>query len=260
MKINLLSDLHLEFADFEITNNSNADVLILSGDICVAAHMNKGPDSPYFEKGQKYIDFFERASSLYPKIFYTPGNHEHYQGRFDKTLGILHEKLGHIENLSILYRTSEEYKGFLFYGATLWTDLSNPVYEATVRAALNDYRLIQIEKHGVFRKLHPMDTTQEHFKTLEDLKTLQAPKIVMIGHHAPCGLSIEEKYKGHPTNPGYYTNLIAYTRPEIVLWTHGHVHCSNDYLLNVTRVVSNPRGYNDENKDFQKEYIISLDN
>jgi hypothetical protein len=31
--------------------------------------------------------------------------------------------------------------------------------------------------------------------------------------------------------------------PEIVLWTHGHMHDPFDYMIGSTRVVCNPRGY-----------------
>ena len=41
MKIKLVSDLHLEFSDINITNNDNCDVLILGGDIMVAADLHK---------------------------------------------------------------------------------------------------------------------------------------------------------------------------------------------------------------------------
>jgi predicted phosphodiesterase len=43
MKIKLVSDLHLEFADINITNDENCDVLILSGDIMVAADLHDHP-------------------------------------------------------------------------------------------------------------------------------------------------------------------------------------------------------------------------
>ena len=36
MKIAVCSDLHLEFGTISLENTENADVLILSGDICVA--------------------------------------------------------------------------------------------------------------------------------------------------------------------------------------------------------------------------------
>ena len=36
MKIQIVSDLHLEFSDYFIKNENNADVLILGGDIMLA--------------------------------------------------------------------------------------------------------------------------------------------------------------------------------------------------------------------------------
>ena len=44
MKIALASDVHLEFGQLEINNTENADVLILSGDICVAKDLNDRAD------------------------------------------------------------------------------------------------------------------------------------------------------------------------------------------------------------------------
>ena len=41
MKIALSSDVHLEFGTLELHNTENADVLVLSGDICVAKHLNR---------------------------------------------------------------------------------------------------------------------------------------------------------------------------------------------------------------------------
>ena len=41
MKIAIASDLHLEFGDLNIQNTDNADVLILSGDILVAADIGR---------------------------------------------------------------------------------------------------------------------------------------------------------------------------------------------------------------------------
>jgi 3',5'-cyclic AMP phosphodiesterase CpdA len=64
MKIAVTSDVHLEFGDLDLHNDENADVLILSGDICVAADLGR-PD-PYNimegSRSSRVIDFFTRCS------------------------------------------------------------------------------------------------------------------------------------------------------------------------------------------------------
>jgi hypothetical protein len=46
-------------------------------------------------------------------------------------------------------------------------------------------------------------------------------------------------------NGGYRSDLseLILDNPQIVLWTHGHMHDPFDYMIGTTRVVCNPRGY-----------------
>jgi hypothetical protein len=46
-------------------------------------------------------------------------------------------------------------------------------------------------------------------------------------------------------NGGYHSELSEFIldHPEIVLWTHGHMHDPFDYNIGTNRVVCNPRGY-----------------
>ena len=46
-------------------------------------------------------------------------------------------------------------------------------------------------------------------------------------------------------NGGFYSDLSEFIldNPQIVLWTHGHVHQFFDYMIGTTRIVCNPRGY-----------------
>jgi 3',5'-cyclic AMP phosphodiesterase CpdA len=62
MKIAVCSDLHLEFGDINLQNTDNADVLILGGDICVAADIGR-PDPHNIMEGarsNRITDFFKR--------------------------------------------------------------------------------------------------------------------------------------------------------------------------------------------------------
>jgi len=68
MKIRIVSDLHLEFSDWDIKNDSGADVLVLAGDIVVAEYLHQYPLDRISVFGQGYKadyakrfrDFFDR--------------------------------------------------------------------------------------------------------------------------------------------------------------------------------------------------------
>ena len=58
MKVRVLSDLHLEFQDDFYLEIPEGDVLILAGDICLAADYDN------------YHPFFEQCVAKYNKVFY----------------------------------------------------------------------------------------------------------------------------------------------------------------------------------------------
>ena len=97
MKVNVISDLHLEFDDLILPGG---DVLILSGDICEAKNVKKDQYSEdvvqfKFEhkRSDRYIRFFVEECAKYKHVIYVMGNHEHYGFRFDKTYNHLKENL-----------------------------------------------------------------------------------------------------------------------------------------------------------------------
>jgi hypothetical protein len=49
-------------------------------------------------------------------------------------------------------------------------------------------------------------------------------------------------------NGGYHSDLSEFIldHPQIKLWTHGHTHVPFDYMIGETRVVCNPRGYEND--------------
>ena len=147
MKIAIASDVHLEFGDLILKNEENADVLILSGDICVAADFRKSDPYGIIGKGksERYIDFFSRCAFEFPKVLYVAGNHEHYNGDYAETFTILRNFLGHIKNLHILDKENVTIDGVTFIGGTLWTDMNaqDPVTLSHIRGAMNDFRIIQ---------------------------------------------------------------------------------------------------------------------
>ena len=86
--------------------------------------------------------------------------------------------------------------------------------------------------------------TVEYIKQMVDANGDR--KCVVVGHHAPSFQSIGEQYKNDTLmNGGYASDLSEFIldRPQIKLWTHGHMHQTFDYMIGGTRVVCNPRGY-----------------
>lgn len=271
MKITVVSDLHLEFDPMFRMTNPGSDVLVLSGDILVAELLRKlKKEEHQIEKKEmkKYVtakafyEFMQSVTDQWEKVFYIAGNHEYYHGWVEETIPILKETLV-FDNLTILENEFEDYKGFRFIGTTLWTDLNkdDPFTGFAVSQAMNDFRLIHHKKPYRNFKTYDMIRMHNIAKVNIDVMSADQERVIVLGHHAPSSLSIHEDYKGDfHINGAYYSDLSNFIldRPQIKLWTHGHMHNSFDYMMGDTKVVCNPKGYGDQNKSFNSELIIEV--
>ena len=149
MKIAICSDLHLEFGDINLQNTENADVLILGGDICVAADIGK-PDPHNFLEGarsNRITDFFKRCSFQFPHVIYIMGNHEHYHGDFatsgNKLKSLLESNM--LSNVYLLDKESKKIDDVTFVGGTLWTDMNkeDSLTLLHIRGMMNDFRCVE---------------------------------------------------------------------------------------------------------------------
>jgi Icc-related predicted phosphoesterase len=52
------------------------------------------------------------------------------------------------------------------------------------------------------------------------------------------------------------SDVIEQGRP--ALWLHGHTHDSCGYQVGSTRIVCNPRGYEDENPKFDPALVVKV--
>lgn len=272
MKLQLISDLHLEFGFLPKITNAGADVLLLSGDIIVASRLLATKSSPYYGIAQDWLKWFEKTCARFPQVIYIAGNHEHYSGRFDATITILRNNLEYIKNLQILDNDAFTIGDTTFLGTTLWTDFDRNMFAAklAVQNGLNDYHVIKRGPTQGYRKLKPEDTLLYHREALNFINDgcNVFDKIVVVGHHAPSMRSIEDQYRSSGLlNYGYASDIeqFIFDHPKIKLWTHGHVHSSHDYYIGETRVVANPRGYTHisksgfpENLDFNPNLILNI--
>jgi Icc-related predicted phosphoesterase len=252
MKFNIMSDVHNEFSVLPIPQ-TEADVVILAGDI----HL-----------GNRAIDW---AQQFEKPIIYVMGNHEYYKGHFE-TVNQRIKEAAVGTNINVLDNDEVVIQGVRFIGGTLWTDFNlfgesrAEFAKLDANQSMSDYRIIRVGPN--YRRLHPRDTIYLHEKTVSFLKAaLDKPfsgKTVVVTHHAPSKRSVHPRYEFDSLTPAYASDLEAFMSEKIVLWVHGHMHNSNDYVLNGTRIVSNPRGYQysddklPENRDFKPDLIVEI--
>ncbi len=260
MKIAICSDIHLEFGPIELNNTDNANVLILSGDICVAK------DLPHSDskKGDISRKFFRMCALRFPHVLYVMGNHEHYHGDFATTGKIIKEELAQYANVHLLDRETKVIDDITFIGGTLWTDMNEEdgITLMHMKSMMNDFRMVENSarkthykdtlgnSHVRIARFTPDDAVEDHKKMLEYIKIMvegkNDQKFVVVGHHAPSKASTHPRYVDETImNGGYSSDLSEFIldHPQIKLWTHGHTHENFDYLIGSTRFFCNPRGY-----------------
>jgi Icc-related predicted phosphoesterase len=254
LKILVLSDLHLEFGNFLLTQD-DADVIVLAGDIFT---------------GTRGIVWARESLPRCP-IIYVAGNHEHWGHRLPDHIDALRDA-ARGSNVYYLEDESVVIDGVTFHGATLWTDFALfPQYGeefcmTVAREYMGDYRKITFKQRDIYRKLTPVDTFLMHNFSRAWLEKSLAESTtktnVVVSHMAPSRQSIIDEYAAEVTSAAYASNLenlIATYQP--ALWVHGHCHNSLDYQLGDTRVVCNPRGYRGygQNEAFNPQLIVSVD-
>jgi predicted phosphodiesterase len=253
MKIALASDVHLEFGPLEINNTDGADVLILSGDICVAHNLSDRDVHDLVgehTKSRGYHQFFEHCASQFDHVIYIAGNHEHYNGDYATSIPHLKDKLSYLKNLHVLEKETITLGDTTFVCGTLWTDMNreDPRTLSSIRGMMNDYRVIRnSDRHA---KFSPEDSVADHKAMLTVIRAAvdanPAGKFVVVGHHSPSKLSTKPQYQDDVIVNGAYSSDLSELMldyPQIRMWTHGHTHHEFDYMIGTCRVVCNPRGY-----------------
>lgn len=250
MKIQLLSDLHLEFGQLALPD-SQADLVILAGDVAIQHH------------GLRWI---QKYFASIP-VLYVLGNHEYYGHRYPLLLDELRKQFAD-SNIHLLEDDVFHYQRVNFFGATLWTDFNlhgtREHSQETCQQRMNDYRKIGF--YPSFGPITPSQVLRIHNRSRAALKQFltahQSQTNVVISHHAPSLRSIPSTYKTSELSPAYASHLDALIEQyNPTLWCHGHIHESVDYRIGHCRVISNPRGYAnvDPNPQFNPSYLLELD-
>lgn len=235
MRIHILSDLHLEFAPFEM-NDVGAEVIALAGDV----HTGKN--------GIKWI----LKTIVDRPVIYVLGNHEFYGQKIPKLISEIKE-IAQGTNVHVLENDSIEIGNVVFLGATLWTDFrlnGDPILaEMTAQTGMTDFRRIRVTPS--YRRFRPADARRIHAHSFEwlaqKIDQSRGREIVVVTHHAPSPKSIPSRFQNDPLNPAFASNLEPFIEESgVALWIYGHIHHRRDFTVGKTRIVANPRGYPSE--------------
>jgi len=258
MRINVISDLHLEFSDLTLPGG---DVLILSGDICEARKLKKSmydpmnvllPHEDAHKRPDRYYRFMAEECAKYREVIYVMGNHEHYGFQYQKTYAHIAANLP--DNVTLLEDQTHTIDDVTFVGATLWTDMNreDDLTMYHMRTMMNDYRQITMfnSAKSIYHRLTPEKTVEDHRRSRDYIRMVVEDrpdqKFVVVTHHAPTKVSTHPRYTNDTIMNGAYSSDLSefiLDHPQIKLWTHGHTHDPFDYMIGSTRIVCNPRGY-----------------
>ncbi|MFN3886157.1 MAG: metallophosphoesterase [Aquabacterium sp.] len=242
MKIQLLSDLHLETEVFTPRPAPGADLLVLAGDV----------DSTW--AGLQHF-----ADWPVPVLF-VPGNHEFDRRDVDEALAGLRARcdaLGlHMLERDALVLAARDGRRIRFLGTTRWCDFDlfgEKERPRAMRAASYFVNVMRSTRGG--NPFDPVAVREEALRCrawlaaeLDRLPTADKPwdVTVVVTHFGPSLRSADPRYGRQPGTASFCNaddDLLAGAQ----LWIHGHLHCRHDYLVphagGVTRVVSNARGH-----------------
>ncbi len=238
MRLQILSDLHLESEVFEPTPAPGAELLVLAGDV----------DSTWAG--------FERFRGWPVPVIYVAGNHE-FEGRdLRTTWGALRE---HVQSFGFTMLEREQCivqaasgRRIRFLGTVRWCDFDlfgEAKREHAMRAATYFLKVMHAKRDG--ERFDAPAVREEALACrmwLADAlrEPHDADATVAITHFGPSLRSADPRY-GAQAATASFCNADDDLLPLADLWIHGHLHCRHDYTVahanGHTRVVANPRGH-----------------
>jgi hypothetical protein len=240
MRLQLLSDLHLETEVFHPHPAPGAELLVLAGDI----------DSTWTS--------LERFAGWPVPVLLVAGNHEFDRRELDVAWPALRER-AHRFGVRLLERETAVLnddcgRRIRFVATIRWCDFDlfgAAQRERCMRASRYFVEVMRSTRHG--RVFDPPAVRQEALGCRDWLAAALADSAggpvdatVVVTHFGPSLRSADPRYGAQPSTASF-CNSDEPLMPGVSLWLHGHLHCRHDYLVphadgTITRVVSNPRG------------------
>lgn len=260
LKIQFVSDLHLEFPDnrtwlaahpLEVTG----DILLIAGD---SAYLDL-PDSGC--ETYKAYDFWDWASRNYKQVIVCLGNHDFY-GYYDLATMPDGYCLDIRPNVKAYYNSVVHLPDVDIIVSTLWSFIE-PDIDFIVERSVSDFYRIKYKGH----RLNAQNFNAEHERCLAFIKQSvtesKAKTKIVLTHHVPTQLCTVDEFKGSTINGAFTVELGDYIADSgIDYWIYGHSHRNMDAKIGKTQIISNQFGYlshgEPQNNGFDPKRYIEL--
>lgn len=230
MKIRLMSDLHLEFADYNVEPmvHDHETVLVLAGDIHV---------------GLRAKTWITKLASRFKAIVYVLGNHEFYHGDIVDVVNKWLVPKSLPDNVFVLHNEVKHIGNVAFIGTPLWTDFDfNNLCEMSAAAySISDFYHVTYANQKLTPDIH-VALNKDARKFIEYAIRHTSPKRVVVSHWMPTFKAVSPRFLGASLNSFFAANMDDLI-PKVDAWLFGHTHDSVDMMCGDTRLVCNPRGY-----------------
>ena len=239
MKLRYFSDLHLEYIKPNKIGKFIQKIPVGVDEICILAGDIGNPYQYNYNVFMKFIN------ENFKKSFVIAGNHEYYNTSktLEETRMYLKEYFTNFDNICFLDNEYMCYENICFIGTTLWSNISNPMYE------INDTRAIPKFDYIQYNQLHAKSVDF----LMNTLHNNEIENCVVITHHVPSYSLIDVKYKTPEMveyNQWFYCDmlkLIETYQNKIQCWIYGHTHTPSKNTIHEIPFLCNPIGYPNEN-------------
>ena len=224
MRVQFMSDLHLEFGDMQVPDVAG-NVLVLAGDIGV---------------GTSHKDWVVACCEKHDNVIMILGNHEFYGGNMQKIRNAWAE-MDMPNNFYFLDNDWITIDGVNFIGSTLWSNVH-------LDCPLNDFYKINYKyagRYGKFTQEEARKLFNENLNWLiKTVSKLSGQENVVITHHAPSGEAQDPKYAGGDgvVGSGFHTDILQHFN-DVTAWIYGHLHNNTEFVDQGIFCTSNQRGY-----------------
>jgi predicted phosphohydrolase len=213
-----------------------------------------------------YVEFIQRHSERFERVFIVAGNHEYYSNQKQRTMietdAKITEVASQFPNVTFLQQSSFQVEDTLFMGCTLWTAV-----DEQSEGSMNDYNRIYVDSDAeaakfIYYNTNPIigktkkkyvragrkllkyrDILQLHEEMKEWLdQTINTPviqKMIVLTHHAPSAKML----KLGVANNCYASECDDLFKPPVVCWISGHTHECISVEINGIPSMSNCFGY-----------------